>query len=64
MFKSREDYDLAIESLNKVKRLKKLRVVAEKKAFKWEINIKDILKTSCIWRSLLCQRSLLKDGCI
>jgi len=34
MFKSREVFDLAIESLNKVKRLKKLRVVAEKKAFK------------------------------
>ena len=36
----REIFDLAIESLNKVRRLKKQRVIAEKKAFKWEINTK------------------------
>ena len=32
----REIFDLAIEILIKVKRLKKYRVIAEKKAFKWE----------------------------
>ena len=31
---SREIFDLVIESLNKVRRLKKQRVIAEKKAFK------------------------------
>ena len=36
----REIFDLAIESLSKVRRLKKQRVIAEKKAFKWEVNIK------------------------
>ena len=40
----REIFDLAIESLNKVRRLMKQRVIAEKKAFKWEINIKHTLK--------------------
>ena len=40
----REIFDLAIESLGKVKTLKKQRVIAEKKAFKWEINIKDTFK--------------------
>ena len=44
-----EIFDLAIESLNKVKRLKKQRMIAEKKVFKWEINIKDTLKKACIW---------------
>ena len=33
-------FDSAIESLKNVKRLKKQRVIAEKKIFKWEINIK------------------------
>ena len=48
---SREIFDLAIESLNKFKRVKKTqRVIAEKKAFKWEINIKYTLKTPCIWK--------------
>ena len=45
----REIFDLATESLN-IRRLKKQRVIAEKKAFKWEINIKDILKIPCIWK--------------
>ena len=45
-----ETFDLAIESLNKVKRLKKQRVIADKKAFKWEINIKDTLQTPWIWK--------------
>ena len=45
-----EIFDLAIESLNKVKRLKKQRMIAEKKVFKWEINIKDTLKKPCIWK--------------
>ena len=41
----KEIFDLAIESLNKVKRLKKpQRVIAEKKVIKWEINIKNTLK--------------------
>ena len=34
-----EIFDLAIESLNKVRRLKKTEGIAEKKTFKWEINI-------------------------
>ena len=43
----REIFDLAIESLNKVRRLKKShRVIAEKKAFKWAIIIEDTLKNS------------------
>ena len=43
-----EIFDLAIESLN-VRRLKKTqRVIAEKKAFKWESNIKDTLKPPSI----------------
>ena len=33
------DFDLANESLNKVRRLRKHRVVAEKKAFKWVLNV-------------------------
>ena len=45
-----EIFDLAIESLNKVKRLKKQRMIAEKKVFKWEINIKDTLKKPFIWK--------------
>ena len=40
----REIFDLAIESLNKVKDWKNTGD-CEKKAFKWEINIKDTLKT-------------------
>ena len=37
----REIFNLAIESLNKIKRLKKKKkVIAENKAFRWEINIK------------------------
>ena len=44
-------FDLAIESLDKIKRLKKtLQVIAEKKAFKWEINIKDTLKILRTWQ--------------
>ena len=36
----REIFDLAIENLDKVKRLKKIqRAIAEKKAFKWEVTI-------------------------
>ena len=36
-----EIFDVPIENLNKVRRLKKIqRVIAEKKTFKWEINIK------------------------
>ena len=43
----RDIFDLAIESLNKVRRLKKSqRVIAEKKAFNWAIIIKDTLKKS------------------
>ena len=41
----REIFDLAIESLNKVKDWKNTEGDCEKKAFKWEINIKDTLKT-------------------
>ena len=36
----REIFDLALESLNKVKRQKTESVIAEKKAFKWEISVK------------------------
>ena len=50
-----EIFDLVIESLNKVKRLKKYtgwlqkrKHLNEKLISKWEINIKEILKTSCI----------------
>ena len=40
----REIFDLAIESLNKFRRMKNTqRVIVEKKAFKWEINIWDTL---------------------
>ena len=47
----REIFDLAFESLNKVKGLKKQEsVIAEKKAFKWEINMKDTLKIPCVWK--------------
>ena len=52
----REIFDLAIESFNKIRRLKKHSVIAEKKPFKceanikWEINIKGTLKTPCIWK--------------
>ena len=53
---SREIFDLAIESLKKVKRLKKHRGwlqrrkhLNEKLISKWEINIKDILKKTCIF---------------
>ena len=36
----REIFDLAIENLDKVTRLKKIqRAIAEKKAFKWEVTI-------------------------
>ena len=46
----REIFGLAIENLNKAKRLKKSQmVIAEWKHLKWEINIKDTLKTPCIW---------------
>ena len=43
-------FDLAIESLKKVKRLKKTQMIAENKVLKWEIDMKDTLKTSCIWK--------------
>ena len=52
----REIFDLAIESFNKIRRLKKHSVIAEKKPFKceanikWEINIKGTFKTPCIWK--------------
>ena len=41
----REIFNLAIEILSKVrlKKKKTQRVIAEKKAFKWEINIQDTL---------------------
>ena len=51
-----ENFNLAIESLNKVKRLKKTECdwreafQNEKLISKWEINIKDTLKTSGIWK--------------
>ena len=41
----REIFDLAIENLNKVKDWKNTDGDCEKKAFKWEINIKDTFKT-------------------
>ena len=40
----REIFDLAIENLNKVKDWKNTDGDCEKKAFKWEINIKILLK--------------------
>ena len=46
----RKIFGLAIESFNKVRRLKKKRKIAEKKGFKWEINTKDTLKNPCIWK--------------
>ena len=55
----REIFGLAIESINTAKRLKKTQtVIAEKKAFKWEINIKDTLKNDgdnflFLWVSLV-----------
>ena len=36
----REIFNLAIESLNKVRLKKTQKVIAEKKVFKWEISIK------------------------
>ena len=51
----REIFDLATESFNKVRKLKKKkkerkkerkRVIAEKNTFKWKINIKDTFKTT------------------
>ena len=43
----REIFDLTTESLNKVKKTEKTqRMIAEKKALEWEINIKDTLKNS------------------
>ena len=36
----REIFNLAIESFNKDRRLENWRVIAEKKAFNWEIKIK------------------------
>ena len=35
----RETFHLAVEGLSKVRRLKNQKVTAEKKAFKWEINL-------------------------
>ena len=52
----KEIFDLATESLNKVRLEKTQTMIAEKKEFKkllskWEINIKDILnKILCIWK--------------
>ena len=46
----RETFDLAVGNLSKVKTLKKQRVIAEKKVFKWEVNIKDSLKKTYIWK--------------
>ena len=53
----REIFDLAIESINTAKRLKKHRQwlqrrkhLNEKLMSKWEINIKDSLKKTCIWK--------------
>jgi len=43
-----KNFDLPFGSFNNVKRLKKTqRMIAEKNAFKWEINIKDIFKNQC-----------------
>ena len=64
----REIFDLAIKSLSKV-RLKKQRVIAEKKDFKWEISrakwetdIKDILKQNSMYLEIKCP--FLNDECI
>ena len=53
----REIFDIAIESLNKVKRLKKnggwlqrRKHLIEKLISKWDVNIKDTLKSPCIWK--------------
>ena len=52
----KEIFDLATETLNKVRLEKTQTVIAEKKEFKkllskWEINSKDILnKILCIWK--------------
>ena len=53
----REIFDIAIKSLNEVKRLEKHRGwlqrrkhVNEKLISKLEINIKDTLKKTCIWK--------------
>ena len=45
----REIFDLAIESLNKVKDWKNTDGDCEKKAFKWEINIKILKKPKSKW---------------
>ena len=64
----REIFDLAIKSLSKV-RLKKQRVIAEKKEFKWEISIakwetdiKDIWKQNSMYLEIKCP--FLNDECI
>jgi len=53
----REIFNLVIESLNKVRLKRTQEVIAEKKAFKWEISIKmrnkfkdSLNKTPCIWK--------------
>ena len=53
----REIFDLAIESINKVRSLKKhrgllkrIKHLNEKVISKRETNIKDTLKTPCIWK--------------
>ena len=63
-----EIFDLAIESLNKVRRLKKKQRVlqrrkhlSEKLISKWEINIKDTLETP-MYLQIKCP--LLNDGWI
>ena len=43
-------FDLSVEILNKVRRLRKHTAIAEKKAFKWEINTRDTLKPPCVWK--------------
>ena len=55
----RDIFDLAIESLNKVRRLE--RMMAEKKVCKWEINIKDTLKNH-MYLEIKCP--LLNEGYI
>ena len=64
----REIFDLATENLNKVKRLKKTqRVIAEKKAFKWEITIKWKVSIKDTFKNpmyLEIECPLLNYGCI
>ena len=55
----RKIFDLAIETLSKIRRLKKQRVTVEKKAFNWEINIRTGLYDSWprVWGKVVTRKA-------